>query len=149
VAESVLPVELDKILQALPGFDRQSREKLVKSLMALLQNDNLADPRPEDMLLTLTSAHKETVGSLDKKLKGFFSEPSKAALAAVEEFADQALRAGDIRTNQSVELDWKRFYRIHKSKVWSSRYSQTRKWQEYHQRWQAEVQAAQMVVQNL
>jgi energy-coupling factor transporter ATP-binding protein EcfA2 len=148
-AHGVLPVELDKILQALPGLDRQSKEKLEQSLKALLQDDNPADPRPEEMLLALTNAHKETVGSLDKKLKGFFSEPSKAALAAVEEFADQALRAGDIRTNQSVRLDWERFYRIHKSKVWSIRYSQTSKWQEYHQRWQKMVQEAQTVVQHL
>ncbi len=151
VVHGIVPVELDKILQALPGLDKQSREKLEKSLNALFQDEkqHLADPRPEEMLLALTSAHKETVGSLEKKLKGFFSEPGKAALSAVEEFVDQALRAGDVKTNQSVRLDWERFYRTHKSKIWISRYSQTRQWQESQQRWQAAVQEAHIAIQNL
>lgn len=131
-----LSTRLDGLLKALPGIDRAARETLGRSMEALFLDEKrqkIAEPKPAELLQALTQAQKDTVDQLEKMLENFVDEPSKATLAAVEEFVDQVLRARD------AKRDWSLFYRENRPQIWSADFRKTLLWQEYQREWQVQV----------
>lgn len=66
----------------------------------------------EKIALNLSKAQSEAVNNCEKELKSLLKEPSQAAFAIVEEFADRVLRAEGVRT------EWQIFLQEVASDVW-------------------------------
>lgn len=129
---------LATFFQNYPNLDTSSKAVLSKEVNALILDErqqNLADPKPEELLQALKDAQKATVDLLEANLKTFFTQPGKATLAAVEEFTDQALRASNAREN------WDSFYRNYMVQIWRDEFSQSQKWRNYNRQWQIQVDA--------
>jgi hypothetical protein len=71
----------------------------------------------ERIALNLSKAQSEAVDNCEKELKNLLKEPSQAAFAIVEEFADRVLRAEGVRT------EWQIFLQEVASDVWVDEFS--------------------------
>jgi hypothetical protein len=71
----------------------------------------------EKIALNLSKAQSEAVNNCEKELKTLLKEPSQAAFAIVEEFADRVLRAEGVRT------EWQIFLQEIASVVWEDEFS--------------------------
>ena len=71
----------------------------------------------EKIALNLSKAQSEAVNNCEKELKNLLKEPSQAAFAIVEEFADRVLRAEGVRT------EWQIFLQEVASDVWVDEFS--------------------------
>lgn len=71
----------------------------------------------EKIALNLSKAQAEAVNNCEKELKSLLKEPSQAAFAIVEEFADRVLRAEGVRT------EWQVFLQEIASVVWEDEFS--------------------------
>ncbi|GJD15707.1 hypothetical protein RIVM261_006630 [Rivularia sp. IAM M-261] len=89
----------------------------------------------------LRMLHAEALYKCKESLNSMLSEPSQAALAIVEEFVDQALRA------KGVNKEWRLFLKKQKSKVWSEKFAQLNQQSEIRRRWVDIVQKAMLANQ--
>lgn len=87
----------------------------------------------------LKEVHKDAVNELEQVLERFALEPSKAALAIVEEFVDQVLRA------KEAENDWRVFYQTEKENVWVAEFASIVKLEQIQKDWQTQVRHAQSI----
>jgi hypothetical protein len=91
---------------------------------------------PEEVLRILKESHAQTVTDIEKTLNIFLYEPNDAAIAIVEEFADQAFRS------KGTKETWRAFYRTNKAKIWSAEFEPSVQWEEFQREWRTRVQRA-------
>ena len=88
-------------------------------------------------IAVLKEVHINAVNDLEQILERFALEPSKAALAIVEEFVDQVLRA------RAAKDDWQVFYQTEKENIWVAEFADIVKLEQIQRDWQAQVRQAQ------
>ncbi len=106
---------------------------------ALMTDGATPTAKIDGTITLLRDVHRETVNQLEQVLDRFAYEPSMAALAIVEEFVDQALRA------KESERDWTIFYQTEKENIWVAEFANVVKWEQIQKEWQAQVRRAQDV----
>lgn len=94
-----------------------------------LSSSLLEEKMQKEIQENLQILHAEALYKCKESLNSMLSEPSQAALAIVEEFVDQALRA------KGVNKEWRLFLKKQKSKVWSEKFAQLNQQSEIRQRW--------------
>jgi hypothetical protein len=88
---------------------RKHLDLLTPNLTARLPDKPLA----HHVLETLEELHPQALYHCEEALQPILSEPSQAAFAMVEEFADQVLRA------DKVKREWRVFLREVRDRIWS------------------------------
>jgi len=88
----------------------------------------------EKIALNLSKAQSEAVDNCEKELKSLLKEPSQAAFAIVEEFADRVLRAEGVRT------EWQIFLQEVASVVWEDEFIEEEKRRRLRQDWVQTIQ---------
>ena len=95
----------------------------------------------ERISLNLSKAQSEAVDNCEKELKSLLKEPSQAAFAIVEEFADRVLRAEGVRT------EWQIFLQEVASDVWGDEFSEEEKRRRLRQDWVQTIQEIEHIKQ--
>ena len=95
----------------------------------------------EKIALNLSKAQSEAVDNCEKELKSLLKEPSQAAFAIVEEFADRVLRAEGVRT------EWQIFLQEVASVVWEDEFIEEEKRRRLRQDWVQTIQEIEHIKQ--
>lgn len=92
-------------------------ESFIGGIWREIKGESPTSSLAEKIALNLSKAQSEAVNNCEKELKNLLKEPSQAAFAIVEEFADRVLRAEGVRT------EWQIFLQEVASDVWVDEFS--------------------------
>lgn len=93
------------------------KESFIDKIWREIKGESPTFSPAEKIALNLSKAQSEAVNNCEKELKTLLKEPSQAAFAIVEEFADRVLRAEGVRT------EWQIFLQEIASVVWEDEFS--------------------------
>jgi hypothetical protein len=92
-------------------------ESFIGGVWRGIKGESSTSSPAEKIALNLSKAQSEAVNNYEKELKSLLKEPSQAAFAIVEEFADRVLLAEGVRT------EWQIFLQEVASDVWIDEFS--------------------------
>ncbi|MDY7023824.1 MAG: hypothetical protein SWJ54_21165, partial [Cyanobacteriota bacterium] len=115
---------------------RQHLDDLTPDQTSLRPSQN---PTPQEIQGCLEEVQQTTVYRCQEALESFYSEPSLAAFAAVEEFIDQVIRA------EEAETDWRVFLFEIRSQIWPSYFEVAGEGSDIRREWQQLIAQAEAI----